>query len=109
MAFIFYRRKRSGLIWSNFIVQNVLAKTCLSYQVLSEHSKNVIFLRMTIRNAKKCVFKSDGINLTSSYHYTAKSNYIALQVCAFVVHEKLCNVDSFIYIFESLFLIEIYL
>ena len=40
---------------SNFHNQNCHLKTCLSCPVLSQDSRNVIFLRTAIRNVKNCI------------------------------------------------------
>ena len=57
--------QKFGQVRSNFKVQNVLTKICLSCAVLYKDSKNVIhFFGTTIRNAKNVFKKCDVVTFT---------------------------------------------
>ena len=78
-----------GLIRSNFQIQNFLLKTCLSYPLLSQDSRNVIYFYVRQLEMPKIAFK----NVTLSrlpfhiifYHFTALNRDIALKFGMYVV------------------------
>ena len=75
--------QKFGQVGSNFRVQNVLTKICLSCAVLYKDSKNVIhFFGTTIRNAKKCLSKMWRRQLYLVFsHWTARKQDIVLKFC----------------------------
>ena len=74
--------QKFGQVRSNFKVQNVLTKICLSCAVLYKDSKNVIhFLGTAIRNAKN-VFPKMWCHLYLVFsHWTARKQDIFLKLC----------------------------